>query len=132
MIDPRSSLFVENYKNVGPIVERIAPPLIAGTLAFYATLGLSTFLQLHVLRVSTGSLAPLPSVLGIGTVAIASVASHVASVKGCYEVHKKESGTARYSWNNKNAHGSFIPQDIFMVPFDFKMDKANANHLIRV
>lgn len=119
----------ENYE----YLERIAPPLVAGSLAFYATLGLSTFLQLHVLRVSTGSMAPLPSLLGVGTVAFASVASHVASVKGYYEVNKKENtDAARYSWSNKNGYGSLIPPDFFTVPFNFEMDRANVNHLIRV
>jgi len=122
-----------NYK----YLERIIPPLAAGTFAFYTTLALSTFLQLRVLRVSTGSLAPLPSVLGIGTVALASAVSHVSSVKGYYEVNKNRNANNAYygyRWNRNEygSLGSMIPRDLFTVPMDFGMDRTNVNHFLRV
>jgi len=58
---------------------KLIVPTIAGAGTFTATLGLSTHLQ-HRLRISTGT-ALLPSFLGLTAVAIASISSHLISIK---------------------------------------------------
>ena len=56
-------------------------PTVTGTLSFAATLTLSTFLQAKLFRVSTGTVKPIPSILGLGSVAVASIVCHVASIQ---------------------------------------------------
>lgn len=56
-------------------------PMIAGYSAFASSLALSTFLQLKLLGVSTGSPRPIPSLVGLASVALSSLASHNASIK---------------------------------------------------
>ena len=56
-------------------------PIVAGYAAFASSLALSTFLQLKILGVSTGSPRPIPSLVGIASVALSSLAAHKASVK---------------------------------------------------
>jgi len=58
-----------------------ALPTITGTAAFAVTLSLSTLLQSRLFKISTGTTAPIPSILGLGTVAIASIVSHVISIQ---------------------------------------------------
>lgn len=54
-------------------------PTVAGLLTFYSSLALSTTLQQRVLRISTGSIRPLPTVVGVASVAAASVVSYYSS-----------------------------------------------------
>jgi hypothetical protein len=61
--------------------------IAAGYAAFASSMALSTFLQLKLLGVSTGSPRPIPSLLGIASVALSSLASHKASVKVYSEQH---------------------------------------------
>jgi len=56
-------------------------PIFAGYAAFASSLALSTLLQLKVLGVSTGSHRPIPSLVGLASVALSSLASHNASIK---------------------------------------------------
>lgn len=63
-------------------------PIMAGYAAFASSLALSTFLQLKILGVSTGSPRPIPSLLGIASVALSSLASHKASVKVYSKQHQ--------------------------------------------
>lgn len=56
-------------------------PIFAGYAAFASSLALSTLLQLKVLGVSTGSPRPIPSLVGLASVAISSLASHNAAIK---------------------------------------------------
>lgn len=52
---------------------------MAGTLAFGSTLALSTLAQQRILHISTGTPAPIPSLVGFATVCLASVAAHKAA-----------------------------------------------------
>lgn len=61
--------------------------IAAGYAAFASSMALSTFLQLKLLGVSTGSPRPIPSLLGIASVALSSLAAHKASVKVYSEQH---------------------------------------------
>ncbi|KAL7558779.1 hypothetical protein ACA910_011876 [Epithemia clementina (nom. ined.)] len=54
--------------------------IVAGTLAFGSTLALSTLTQQRILRISTGTLAPIPSLVGFATVCVASLAAHKAAI----------------------------------------------------
>lgn len=54
--------------------------MAAGTLSFYSTLALSTLFQGKILRLSTGSMPPLPTIAGIATVAVGGLAAHGTSV----------------------------------------------------
>lgn len=56
-------------------------PMIAGYSAFASSLALSTLLQLKLLGVSTGSPRPIPSLIGMASVALSSLASHNACIK---------------------------------------------------
>lgn len=55
-------------------------PTMAGTAAFAITLSLSTWLQAKM-RISTGTTRPIPSLLGLSSVAFASLACHYASIQ---------------------------------------------------
>lgn len=52
----------------------------AGCFAFGSSLAVLTFAQLKVLGVSTGSMRPIPTVLGMASVCLASLASHHTSI----------------------------------------------------
>lgn len=54
--------------------------MLAGAAAFGSSLAVSTFLQQQLLRISTGTPAPLPSIIGMATVCAASVISHQAAL----------------------------------------------------
>ena len=56
-------------------------PILAGYSAFASSLALSTLLQLKLLGVSTGSPRPIPSLIGMASVALSSLASHNACIK---------------------------------------------------
>ncbi len=56
-------------------------PILAGYSAFASSLALSTLLQLKLLGVSTGSHRPIPSLIGMASVALSSLASHNACIK---------------------------------------------------
>ena len=64
-------------------------PVAAGTLAFTAFLSLSTLLQLKVFKISTGSTPPIPTLLGIGSVATAALVSHVVSIGSFQQVSNR-------------------------------------------
>jgi hypothetical protein len=50
--------------------------ILAGAVSFGTTLALSTTVQKHVLGLSTGSPAPLPSLVGLASVCLASTTAH--------------------------------------------------------
>lgn len=62
-------------------IPEAAGPMAAGWVAFGSTLALSTFCQMSILGISTGSVRPIPTVAGVVSVALASVASHHASLQ---------------------------------------------------
>ena len=53
--------------------------ILAGTVAFGSALALSTWTQQRIFRISTGSVAPIPSMVGFATVCVASLAAHKAA-----------------------------------------------------
>jgi len=54
-------------------------PILSGTFTFYLTLATSTTLQQRLLRISTGSIRPLPTLIGVASVAAASLVSHYSA-----------------------------------------------------
>ena len=133
-----------NNANANAII--LSTTTAAGTAAFATTLSFSTFLQHKILRLSTGSPAPIPSLIGLTTVALASITSHVVAVKAFdlssrqYDSHDgssswKRRGQGWWCWwsnNNKNKQGGLSPRDFCSVPFDFSMTSNNMAHLLRV
>jgi hypothetical protein len=55
-------------------------PTMVGTAAFAISLSLSTWLQAKM-RISTGTTRPIPSLVGLSSVAFASLACHYASIQ---------------------------------------------------
>jgi hypothetical protein len=91
-----------------------------GTATFATTLSLSTFLQLK-LRMSTGTLAPIPSLIGIATVGTASLMSHIASMKS-------------YQMSTHNWKKSFDTEKILSFPpLHFNLsNRRDMEHVFRV
>lgn len=58
----------------------VLPTFIAGTFSFYSTLALSTLLQGRMLRISTGTMPPIPTVAGLTSVAAGALVAHGTSV----------------------------------------------------
>ncbi len=75
-------------------------PTIAGTAAFAATLSVSTWLQ-SLLKVSTGTPIPIPSVLGVGAVALASLVCHYVTIE---------------SYNAMNSNSGFFDSNFNTIP----------------
>lgn len=97
------------------ILANNAIPISSGTVAFAAMLSLSTLMQLKLFRLSTGTPAPIPTMIGIGSVAAAAAMSHIVSIKA-YQIVKQD-----YHY------------DAFTKPFfDFQIDKGNVAHMLRV
>ena len=98
-----------------------AVPLLSGTFAFTAMLSLSTLFQLKVLRISTGTMPPVPTMLGMTSVVAASALSHVVSIKS-YQILKEND----YPYTNISI------ESIRKSCFDFTVTKENTAHLLRV
>jgi hypothetical protein len=84
-------------------------PTVAGVLVFYSSLALSTSLQQRILRLSTGSIRPLPTVVGVASVAASSVASYYSSAYVAERIDPRTHN--RSSWRGLRRHGDEI--DIF-------------------
>jgi hypothetical protein len=98
------------------ILANNAIPMAAGTLAFAAILSISTLMQLKLFRISTGSPPPIPSMIGFGSVATAAAMSHIVSIKA-FQIVKQD----------------YPIFDAISKPFfDFKIQKDNVAHLLRV
>jgi len=54
--------------------------ITAGITAFWSSLAVSTFTQQRILGISTGTPRPLPTLVGIASVALASLASHHVAI----------------------------------------------------
>lgn len=79
-----------NEQRMKENVERMALPMIAGTMAFGAALAISTWTQGMVFGISTGTMAPIPSLAGMVSVATASMASHHASTSSFLQKHPQQ------------------------------------------
>ena len=82
-------------------------PTLAGTLGFAATLSLSTLLQAKLLHVSTGTPRPIPSLLGLGSVAIASLVCHYVSMQA-FQISDNADWLDPTLLNWKNDHDSLF------------------------
>lgn len=74
-----------------PALQHLSPDVFsvaAGCFAFGSSLALSTLVQGRILRVSTGSMRPIPTICGMVSVGLASLASQQASVM----VHQSMTG----------------------------------------
>lgn len=102
--------------------DNISPTVIAaavGTATFATTLSLSTFLQLKF-RISTGTLAPVPSLIGFATVGAASLMSHVVSMKS-------------YQMSTQNWKSGFVKEKFLCFPLQIDLsNRKDIEHLFRV
>lgn len=72
--------------NIVDIPEIPILPTIAGTAAFAATLSMATWAQ-SLLKVSTVTPRPIPSVLGMGAVALASMVCHFVAIESYHSLN---------------------------------------------
>jgi hypothetical protein len=97
--------------------------VVSGVAAFSTTLAVSTWCQQRILRMSTGTLAPFPSLVGFATVCVASVVSHRVSLSTLQVVRSGDTTPWRF-WeqsfqrgnsfgnnSNSNPHASFSYAD---------------------
>lgn len=77
-------------------------PIFSGVLAFYSTLAVSTTLQQRILRISTGSIRPLPTIVGIASVAAASIVSHYTAIDVKERLHLQTN--SRLKWRGLRRH----------------------------
>lgn len=61
-------------------------PTISGAAAFAATISLSTWVQ-SLFKISTGTPRPIPSILGVGAVAMASLVCHYVAIESYHQIH---------------------------------------------
>ena len=98
-------------------------PFLVGIFTFQATSSCSTWAQHNLLRVSTGTIKPIPSLLGAGTVMIASMTSHLASIKS-YQMIKGD------TFNRRNNGDTFLSK--ILPPFSFDTTPSTVSHCFRV
>mmetsp|Transcript_942 Transcript_942/g.1458 ORF Transcript_942/g.1458 Transcript_942/m.1458 type:complete len:366 (+) Transcript_942:111-1208(+) len=117
-------------------------PTLVGSAAFGMTLSLSTWIQAK-LRISTGTTKPIPSILGLGSVAIASIICHFVSIQA-FQLSK--SNSIVFDWNSSNDESLFfvnyLPTRIQIenTPFDayhpFELSKSlediDLSHSLRI
>jgi hypothetical protein len=81
--------------------------IVAGCFAFGSSLALSTLAQGKLLGISTGSVRPLPTVMGMVSVGLATMASHHSSIA----VHRAmrddddnyySRGTCKKNWSRRH------------------------------
>ena len=113
-------------------VLRKLPPealsVVAGAASFGSTLGLSTTIQQRVFGISTGTPAPIPSLIGIASVCVASTTAHqVALATHCYAT--TGSWPEQFSlWPRRNGSAYAMYQDQVV---DIKIAKIPM-HTIRI
>lgn len=86
--------------NVSPDVLSIA----AGCFAFGSTLALSTLAQGRIMRLSTGSVRPLPTLGGMVSVGLAALASHQSSIMTHRAATTKNGSARRLGKSNRGRH----------------------------
>jgi hypothetical protein len=82
--------------------------IVAGCFAFGSSLALSTLAQGKLLGISTGSVRPLPTVMGMVSVGLATMASHHSSIAVHRAMNNDEDQHYYYSrgkYNNNNHRG---------------------------
>ena len=84
--------------SIPPEYMQVLPSAVAGYVTFGATLALSTLTQLK-LGISTGSRPPIPSIAGILSVGLASLASHHVAIQSY--IHLSGSNRERIERENK-------------------------------
>ena len=91
--------------------------MVAGTVTFGSTLAVSTWMQQRLLRISTGTMAPIPSVVGWASVCVASWAAHEMAI-GTYTsyTHHQQAyraataaSTSWYHYPQQQQHLSWLP-----------------------
>jgi hypothetical protein len=127
----RSSIFLNNSKN--NLIQNnnnnnnnnnndAALPIVVvmmGCLVFSSSLAISTWIQGKILGISTGSLRPIPSLVGMATVCTASLASHSVSSNmiqffqdreecrnyfGRYNVNNPRQLSSKFGWESIQDH----------------------------
>lgn len=97
-------------QSVGELPPCSLLPMISGTAAFASALAASTFAQLRLLGVSTGSAPPIPTLLGLGSVGAASVLSQWAAV-GTYDALRRGRGLGSDSRTERRWLGSSVAKN---------------------
>ena len=117
-------------------------PTIAGTAAFAATLSLSTWAQ-SLLRVSTGTPRPIPTILGVGAVALASLVSHYVAIEsynqmndGLFDLGFDSLASLSFVNNApmkiQAVSSSMYKQNSVPIPQLFDFEDVDIGHLVRV
>lgn len=101
----------------------VIPSAAAGYVAFGATLALSTLTQLK-LKISTGSRPPIPTIAGILSVSLASLASHYVAIQSytylsSNDKERIERERKMRLFASSNVHDESIAFKYFDVPTHF-------------
>ncbi len=146
---PMSSLkaFVEDALNDSPFEFSALNSLavLTGTLTFAASLSLSTLIQHKLLKISTSTPPPIPSILGFGTVAAAALVSHAASLKAYECTMFSNAASLPYHHHHSARHFQSALADIgerwsWTLPSvdlnvfhdDKRKRRENVSHVLRV
>lgn len=114
-------------------------PTLAGSAAFGMTLSLSTWMQAKF-RISTGTTKPIPSIFGLGSVAIASIVCQFVSI----QAFQFKSSNDIFHWNTNYDDSLFfvnyLPKRIQNIPVNsqhgfalpISLDDIDLSHSLRV
>lgn len=115
-------------------LRRTVPPetwaVVAGAASFGATLGVCTTVQQRILGLSTGSPPPLPSLVGVASVCLASTLSHQVAL-GAHAYATTGSWPGRDTWRPWPSNRALVYQDASSFVDVFGIGKINM-HTIRI
>jgi len=104
----------------------IVPATMLGIASFSSTLALSTLLQHRILHISTGTRAPIPTLLGVTTITLASLVTHFTTTSSMQYFQTKQlpqsisipslSNMMPNKYNSSSSDRLMIPYTSYSIP----------------